>query len=136
MAGLLDSDDCPPGTALNMFTIAVKHNYFTLASDIMSMSSELIEMKDREMISLLIDEKIEPLEVIQQLYKIKDQLDSKRYIVVVTHLANLLWKHAEAYEAVEEIMKEALKNLSGHSETSLRHLKITLAHAVYKQGRL
>lgn len=55
-----------------MFTIAVKHNYLTLASDIMSMSSELIEMKDRELISLLIDEKIEPLEVIQQLYKIKD----------------------------------------------------------------
>jgi hypothetical protein len=72
LAGLLDSDDCPPGTAINMFTIAVKHNYFTLASDIMSMSSELIEMKDRELISLLIDEKIEPLEVIQQLYKIKD----------------------------------------------------------------
>jgi len=42
LAGLLDGENCPPETALNMFSIAVKNGFYTLGREIMGLGLKFL----------------------------------------------------------------------------------------------
>jgi len=42
LAGLLDGENCPPETSLNMFSIAVKNGFYTLGKEIMALGLKFL----------------------------------------------------------------------------------------------
>ena len=136
LAGLLDGENCPPETGLNMFSIAVKNRFYSLAREIMALGLKCLSEQDKELITLLMDDKVEKVECVHRLYQLKDQVDLERYAAIVIHMASQLWSMSESFEAIEELTAEALQVIGSHPEIDTRPIRITHAHSVYMQGRL